>query len=239
LVEKVTRFYTELVEEDESSLSGAVRSEVDGRLDHMMVGEGRCVGEAVRHALGGLWTLTGLCSYGLGRNAGAVVAGGGRGLLPPTIARKKSMLCGLLESEGRVRMQACVLGGLGEAVRRRLCEVDLSCLVGEVSLPDCGFRGCAALRKVCWPKGLSEIGAECFEGCGLEEVDLGKTRTALIGERAFFDCERLSVVIFPLVLAALGSWCFSGGGPLGKERGCAMKVLDFSKARIAEIAEGL
>ena len=102
------------------------------------------------------------------------------------MATRELLLSGFLECNGRVKLQGGVLfDKVDEAMCRRLCEADFAGLVGDVVLPDGSFKGCAVLRTVAWPVGLTNIGAVCFEGCGLEEVNLVRTRVNSIGRRAF------------------------------------------------------
>jgi hypothetical protein len=125
---------------------------------------------------------------------------------------------------------------LSEGWRAVLVELDMGCLVGEVSLPDSSFRGCKVLRRVVWPAGLVSVGESCFESCGLTAVDLRTTRACSLWRRAFFDCGTLSVVRLSRELGIIGSDRFTG--PVyPRRRGCPLKAVDLTESSVREIGD--
>jgi hypothetical protein len=104
-----------------------------------------------------------------------------------------------------------------------------------VILPDRVFEGCTSLRSVAWPAGLSSVGDSCFEGCGLEVVDWGRTRVRAVGRRAFLGCGRLSMVRCSRELERLGSQCFSCEMYSANGRGCPLEELDLAGTSVTEI----
>ncbi len=81
------------------------------------------------------------------------------------------------------------------------------------------FKGCRGLCQVFWPKGIKNMEAEIFSGCcQLENVE-SSTKWQMIGERAFYGCEKLQRICLEWVLY------------IGKEAFCGCKSLERSAVR--------
>jgi hypothetical protein len=118
-------------------------------------------------------------------------------------------------------------GDVCAGLRKSIGAVDMSHLVGELTLSAGAFAGCAALRRVAWPVGMVGMGASCFEDSDLEAADLSLTRVKRIPEKAFRNCGHLSEVLFPPVLTDIGNGAF--------EHCRCLPLLDLSAARATRI----
>ena len=103
---------------------------------------------------------------------------------------------------GREALRAVVF-----APKSRLQRIGERCFLGsgleEIETPrglrEIGaeaFRGCGALRRVSLNEGLRAIGARCFEGAGLFRVELPAS-VREIGEKAFYGCAELRSLAVP------------------------------------------
>ena len=80
----------------------------------------------------------------------------------------------------------------------------------KVSSFGSAFDGCASLKDIVVPKGVSELPGGCFAGCkSLTKVDL-PMGLKKIGFQAFMDCENLSEINVPAAVRGIGEKAFKG-----------------------------
>jgi hypothetical protein len=111
------------------------------------------------------------------------------------------------------------LSPVDSTLGQQLLSVDMSKIHGDVWLPSGMFGSdelhswrphvrCPHLADVVWPRGLLEIGNDCFMGSALTTVDLRSTKVRLLSNRAFASCRSLRRFYGPGSLLRIGRECF-------------------------------
>lgn len=75
--------------------------------------------------------------------------------------------------------------------------------IGDGAIALCGVASVGLGERV------ESIGAGCFEGSALKEVDLSDTRVTVLSESSFAGCGALSSVVLPLGLKEVGAFAFA------------------------------